>query len=415
MNGCVEAAPGPVLYWMSRDQRADDNWALLHAQREACGRRVPLVTVFCVAPVFLGATLRQYGFMLRGLEETERSLRDLAISFVLLRGDPSREVPAFARRIGAGLVVTDFDPLRIKIDWRRKVAAALHVPAVEVDAHNIVPAWHASPKQEYGAYTLRPKLLKLLPDFLTPIPRLRRHPYVLSKDPGPADWGSIQQNLRVNRSVGEVTGFTPGSAAALRAMRHFIDHKINGYQDSSRNPAIDGLSNLSPYLHFGQISAQRVALEAKAAVSAPAARNAFLEELIVRRELSDNFCLYNQHYDTIKGFPAWAGKTLSDHERDTRPYVYTRERLEAGETHDDLWNAAQQEMVQSGKMHSYLRMYWAKKILEWTRSPGEALQIVLELNDRYEIDGRDPNGYAGAAWSIGGVHDRAWGDRERRL
>jgi deoxyribodipyrimidine photo-lyase len=194
-------------------------------------------------------------------------------------------------------------------------------------------------------------------------------------------------------------------------LRRFLDHKLGGYPDASRNPAIDGLSNLSPYIHFGQISAQRVALEANAAGADPAARDAFLEELIVRRELADNFCLYNPHYDTPQGFPAWARQTLSDHARDARPYTYSRDRLEAGETHDDLWNAAQQEMVQSGKIHSYLRMYWAKKILEWTVSPDEALQTVIDLNDRYEIDGRDPNGYAGAAWCIGGVHDRAWGER----
>jgi deoxyribodipyrimidine photo-lyase len=135
------------------------------------------------------------------------------------------------------------------------------------------------------------------------------------------------------------------------------------------------------------------------------------DQLIVRRELADNFCLYNPHYDTPQCFPEWAGRTLSDHARDARPYVYARERLEGGETHDDLWNAAQQEMAQSGKMHSYLRMYWAKKILEWTPSPAEALETVIALNDRYELDGRDPNGYAGAAWSVGGVHDRAWGER----
>jgi deoxyribodipyrimidine photo-lyase len=396
---------------MSRDQRAADNWALLHAQREALARGVPLVTAFCLAPVFLGAALRQYGFMLRGLAETERALRDLAIGFVLLRGDPGREVPAFARRIGAGLVVTDFDPLRIKTGWRTKVAAALRVPAVEVDAHNIVPAWHASPKQEYGAYTLRPKLRTLLPDFLTPIPALRRHPHGWPHDPGPADWIAVQRSLRVDRSVGETPDLTPGSAAALRVLRHFIGHKLGGYPEASRNPAVDGLSNLSPYLHFGQLSAQRVALEANAAEAAPAAQDAFLEELIVRRELADNFCLYNPHYDTCQGFPAWARQTLSDHAGDTRSSLYSRERLEAGETHDDLWNAAQQEMVHSGKMHGYLRMYWAKKILEWTGSPEDALQTVIDLNDRYELDGRDPSGYAGAAWSVGGVHDRAWGER----
>ena len=411
LNEGVSAAAGPVIYWMSRDQRAADNWALVHAQREALAREAPLVTAFCLAPAFLGATLRQYAFMLRGLAETERALRNLSVGFVLLRGDPGREVPAFARRIGAGLVVTDFDPLRMKTDWRRAVAAALRIPAVEVDAHNIVPARHASPKQEFGAYTLRPKLRRLLPDFLAPIPALRRHPHTSPRDPGPVDWTAVLRTLRVDRSVGEVSWLTPGSTAGLRILRQFLGEKLAAYPDASRDPAVDGLSNLSPYLHFGQISAQRAALVVSASEAPPAGRDAFLEELIVRRELSDNFCLYNPRYDSAAGFPAWAARTLGDHARDARPYAYSRERLESADTHDDLWNAAQEEMVRTGKMHGYMRMYWAKKILEWTASPEEALQTVIELNDRYELDGRDPNGYAGAAWSVGGVHDRAWGER----
>ena len=174
------------------------------------------------------------------------------------------------------------------------------------------------------------------------------------------------------------------------------------------NPNLDGQSNLSPYLHFGQIAASRVALEV---IKSMKDAGAFLEELIVRRELSDNFCYYNQNYDNLQGFPAWARSTLEEHSRDRREYLYTVEELERGSTHDDLWNAAQLEMVQRGKMHGYMRMYWAKKILEWTESPAEALRAAIYLNDRYELDGRDPNGYVGAAWSIGGVHDRAWKER----
>jgi deoxyribodipyrimidine photo-lyase len=194
-------------------------------------------------------------------------------------------------------------------------------------------------------------------------------------------------------------------------MRGFIRERLAAYAGASRDPARNGLSNLSPYLHFGQISAQRVAMEVKASAAPPAAKDAFLEELMVRRELADNFCLYNPRYDSTEGFPAWAARTLFDHAQDKRPYLYSRERLEGADTHDDLWNAAQMEMVMTGKMHSYMRMYWAKKILEWTESPQEALHTVIELNDRYELDGRDPSGYAGAAWSIGGTHDRAWGTR----
>jgi len=172
-----------------------------------------------------------------------------------------------------------------------------------------------------------------------------------------------------------------------------------------------GQSNLSPYLHFGQISAQRIALEVRKARLDPEAQKAFLEELIIRRELSDNYCYYNPDYDRPSGFPAWAQKTQATHQDDRREYDYSSEQLEKAQTHDPLWNAAQMEMVHKGKMHGYMRMYWAKKILEWTKSPEEAQRIAITLNDKYELDGRDPNGYTGIAWSIGGVHDRAWGER----
>ncbi len=140
-------------------------------------------------------------------------------------------------------------------------------------------------------------------------------------------------------------------------------------------------------------------------------KDAFLEELIIRRELSDNFCFYNPRYDSFDGFPEWARKTLNEHRKDRRPYLYSLEQFETAQTHDKLWNAAQTEMVKRGKMHGYMRMYWAKKILEWTPSPEVAMEVAIHLNNRYELDGRDPNGYAGIAWSIGGVHDRAWNER----
>jgi deoxyribodipyrimidine photo-lyase len=202
-----------------------------------------------------------------------------------------------------------------------------------------------------------------------------------------------------------------GEKAARKMLQEFLQAKLAAYPDKRNDPNEDAQSNLSPYLHFGQIAAQRAALEVEESSAPRLARAAFLEELVVRRELSDNFCFYNPHYDRVAGFPQWAQSTLAAHRRDPRPYLYSRDELERAETHDDLWNAAQLEMVQRGKMHGYLRMYWAKKILEWTESPEQALDIAIYLNDKYELDGRDPNGYTGIAWSIGGVHDRAWGER----
>jgi deoxyribodipyrimidine photo-lyase len=191
----------------------------------------------------------------------------------------------------------------------------------------------------------------------------------------------------------------------------FITHGLAGYDALRNDPNADGQSGLAPWLHFGQLSAQRVALEASRAEGGTASGDAFLEELVVRRELADNFCWHNLNYDRVEGFPAWALKSIDEHRHDHREFVYPSEQFEAGQTHDPLWNAAQSQMVASGRMHGYLRMYWAKKILEWTASPESAMETAIHLNDRYQLDGRDPNGYAGIAWSIGGVHDRAWGER----
>jgi deoxyribodipyrimidine photo-lyase len=402
---------GPVLYWMSRDQRSRDNWALLYAQELALSLGVPLGVVFCLAPAFLGATLRQYGFLLRGLEGTARALRTKGIPFFFLAGDPAKELPRFVRAQHISALVTDFDPLRIKQRWKESVAERITVPVFEVDAHNIVPCWIASRKREYGAYTLRPKLRKLLPQFLLDLPSLARHPNAWKGRAPVINWTRVRSGLRVDRKVPEVGWITPGEDAAHRALASFVRARLKSYDEQRNDPALDGQSGLSPYLHFGQLSAQRVALAVLRSKAPERAKEAFLEELITRRELSDNFCFFTPDYDAPTCFPDWAQRTLEAHRKDPRPYRYSLKELEAGRTHDPLWNAAQQNMVQRGKMHGYLRMYWAKKILEWTRSPWEAMEIAIHLNDRYELDGRDPNGYAGIAWSIGGVHDRPWGER----
>ncbi len=406
-----ESREGPVVYWMSRDQRMRDNWALLHARDLARATGTPIAVVFCLSPSFLDATVRQYGFMLRGLEETARSLKQFSIPFFLITGDPTTEIPAFVKQHNAGALVTDFDPLRIKRSWKAGVAKKIAIPFHEVDAHNIVPCWVASPKQEYGAYTLRPKLRKLLPDFLGPFPKLVKQSRPWKGKVPVVNWQGIKRNLSVDRSVAEVDWLHSGEQAAQKALRDFIRKRLPDYDEARNNPNRHGQSDLSPYLHFGQLSAQRVAREVLRSPAPEKSKEAFLEELITRRELSDNFCFYRPDYDSTSAFPDWAKKTLAEHRRDMREYIYSEKELESGSTHDELWNAAQLEMVSRGKMHGYLRMYWAKKILEWTRTPEDAMRIAIHLNDKYELDGRDPNGYAGIAWSIGGVHDRAWGER----
>jgi deoxyribodipyrimidine photo-lyase len=402
---------GPVVYWMSREQRARDNWALLTAQHLARERRVPLLVAFALAPRFLGATLRQYAFMLAGLAEAARELEDYRIPFHLVRGEPGKAIPKWLRSHEAGLLVTDFDPLRLKREWKETVAQDLDIPLIEVDAHNLVPCWLASPKQEWAAYSFRPKVHRALEEFLTPFPALAKHPFPAGERGTGLDVPGLLDSLPLDRTVPPVTWLNPGEQAAGEQLRQFLAERLPRYDRERNDPTQDGQSDLSPYLHFGHLAPQRVALEVQKSRAPAADKAAFLEELIVRRELSDNFCYYNRDYHRFQGFPDWARKTLDEHRADEREYLYSLAEFEAARTHDPLWNAAQLEMVQRGKMHGYLRMYWAKKILEWTATPEEAQEVAIYLNDRYELDGRDPNGYVGIAWSLGGVHDRAWGER----
>lgn len=419
-EGGKEPRPGPVVYWMSRDQRAEDNWALIHAQQLACDAGVPLHVCFCLQDAFLGATRRHFGFMLRGLRELAPTLEALGMPFHLLRGPPERVLVDFVRAQGVATVVTDFSPLRISTEWKSAVAAALPATTalIEVDAHNVVPVWYASPKQEVGARTLRPRVNRSLPTFLTEFPALKRHPHhapaSASPDAGAAaleDVDAMLDALDLDASVAEVDWCAPGAAAAHATLASFCTERLKIFGAKRNDPNARALSNLSPYFHFGQLAPQRAALAVQGVRAHHDSVKAFLEEAIVRRELSDNFCFYNPKYDSLEGAATWARESLAKHAGDPRDYVYSLEQLEGAQTHEDLWNAAQRELVVTGKLHGFMRMYWAKKILEWTESPGQALRIANALNDRYSIDGRDPNGYVGVAWSVMGVHDMGWAER----
>ena len=401
---------GPVVYWMSRDQRVHDNWALLFAQQLAIEKKKSLVVVFNLVPDFLEATIRQYGFMLNGLQEVEKELSKYNITFFLTSGKPEEELPKILKNINASILVSDFDPLKIKTIWKRDVAKQISIPFYEVDAHNIVPCLHVSDKLEFAAYTLRPKIHKALIEFMDEFPKLKKMgKSEISSDR--IDWGKITKSLKINFDVKEVDWIKPGETSALKSLENFLKNKFDNYNEWRNDPTKNGQSNLSPYLHFGQISAQRIALETERLNGNKESAKFFLEELIVRRELADNFCYFNKNYDSFDGFHDWAKTSLNEHRKDEREFVYTLKQFEQAKTHEDLWNAAQMEMVTTGKMHGYMRMYWAKKILEWTKSPEDALKIAIYLNDKYELDGRDPNGYTGIAWSIGGIHDRPWFER----
>jgi deoxyribodipyrimidine photo-lyase len=400
---------GPVVYWMQRDQRAHDNWALIYAQRKAIENKTSLYVVFNLVPNFLEATIRQYGFMLKGLQEVEAELYKYNIPFFLATGVAEIEIPKFLESISASLLVADFNPLKISRRWKKSVAEKLDIPFHEVDAHNIVPFHQVSEKQEFAAYTIRPKIQKLLPEFLDEFPTLQKMKTTINTIK--ADWKAIYNSLNVNRDVKEIDWLIAGETAAHNILQEFISNKFSNYAKNRNFPTHDAQSNQSPYFHFGQIAPQRVALAIQPLTENEKSHKAFLEEMIIRRELSDNFCYYNKNYDSFEGFHNWAKESLNKHRKDKRDFIYNLEEFELANTHDNLWNAAQLEMVTKGKMHGYMRMYWAKKILEWSQSPEEAMRIAVYLNDKYELDGRDPNGYTGISWSIGGVHDRAWFER----
>ncbi len=402
---------GPVIYWMSRDQRATNNWALLYAQERAKEHDTYVIVIFTLVTKFLKAPLRAYDFMLKGLMETEQTLRKYNIPFLLKVGDPTQSVQQLIKEYDASSLVTDFDPLRLKREWKQTLAETLTIPFYEVDAHNIVPCWIASEKQEFAAHTIRKKLHAQLDTFLIPYETLKKQktPSHFPKSP---NWEQLYSELKIDNTIEPITWLIPGTKAAHKELSTFLKERLAYYATDRNDPNKDVTSHISAYLHFGQISAQEAILKLLKTESDPTAKDAFIEQLFVRKELTDNFCYYNQHYDSFDGLPSWAQTTLNEHANDPREYLYSYHELEQAQTHDELWNAAQIQMKQTGIMHNYMRMYWAKKILEWTRSPQEAINFAISLNDTYELDGRDPNGYVGVLWSIGGLHDRPWFERE---
>ncbi len=403
---------GPVVYWMSREQRILDNWGLIFSQDLAKEKGSWVVVVFCLARKYLDANIRQCDFMLRGLLETVKDGLSLNIPFFVLFDHPVQDLLAFSKKQNASCLVTDFDPLRSKRNWKEKVMSQIDIPVFEVDSHNIVPCWQVSEKQEFAARTFRPKIEKQLTEFLEPYSEINPQPsWCLNDYKGP-DWQVIWDRIQPDHSGQPKTWLTPGAKAGHKRLTGFLEQAIANYVSKRNDPNADSISHLSPYLHFGQIAPQMVALETvKVKEAFSEQKKAFFEELVIRRELSDNFCYYNSDYDSFQGLPRWSKESLEKHRHVFREYLYRYQDLEAAKTHDPLWNAAQTEMRRSGKMHGYMRMYWAKKILEWTERPEQAIEWAIELNDTYELDGRDPNGYVGILWSIGGLHDRPFKER----
>lgn len=403
---------GCIVYWMSQDQRVLNNWALIFSQLKSKEFKQPLVVVFNLETTFLEATWRQYDFMIKGLKEVEETLKKKNIPFYLLVGETKKNILNFLEKYKAGYLITDFSPLKIKQNWLKDINKKITIPFKQVDASNIVPVWEASNKQEYAARTIRPKINKQLKEFLTPFPNVKTQKFSWKNNIPEIKWSNLKNKLNIDFTVKPVDKFPSGEEKAKKLLRSFLKKRLNNYHEYKNFPEKEYISNLSPYLHFGQISAQYVALKIKESPKNKQAIESFLEELIIRRELAQNFCYYNKNYDNHKSFPQWAQISLEKHKNDKKEYTYPKKQLENAQTHDEIWNACEKEMLFTGKMHGYMRMYWAKKILEWSKDYKTALKTAIYLNDKYELDGRDPNGYTGVAWSIGGLHDQGWKERK---
>jgi deoxyribodipyrimidine photo-lyase len=398
---------------MQRAQRAHDNPALDLAVDLANALGLPVIVFFGVVH-YPNANLRHYAFMQQGFPSTARRLAERNIGFVIRR-HPHSDLARFCDEVQAALLVGDENPIREAAHWRKVLTNKLRIPYFTVDADVVVPS-KLLLKAQYSARTIRPRLKALFDDYL--VPCRNPHAEVAFKAAFTQPLESLDSTADItagwealDRSVAPVSSFAGGTDEALRILHEFVADRIAEYPALQGSPDRDGTSRMSPYLHFGHIGPVTIALAARAAGVSPHTKEKYLDELITWRELAINFVHFNPLYDSIECAELWAHKTLAAHAADLRPVLYTRPQLEQAETHDQLWNAAQLQMIHLGWMHNYMRMYWAKKVLEWSPSAQSAYQTALYLNDKYFLDGRDPNGYAGVAWAIAGKFDRPWFDR----
>ena len=415
-GGAAKRGGRCVVYWMQRAQRGIDNHAADLAVNVANLLGLPPVVYFAVISNLPDANLRQYVFLNQGLADIEADLAKRNISFVVRRA-PRESHDRFLAEVNAAFLIGDENPMREPERWRKQLASRLEIPFWTVDTDVVVPS-KLMEKAQYGAYTIRPRLYRLLSDYLQPCENLHAvKGWEMPRD-FPAD--SVHEDITrgwndLDRSVAPVDAWKGGTHAALKRLKLFTRGPLEDYALKRNHPEMDGTSCMSPYLHFGHVSPLTVALAVDAAAKANpklrASRDSYFNELIVWRELAVNFVRYTTGYDSPECAESWAKTTIAEHARDERKHLYTLRQLENAGTHDELWNAGQIQMVRQGWMHNYVRMYWAKKILEWTPDVATAMKYAIYLNDRYFLDGRDPNGYAGIAWAILGKFDRAWGDR----
>jgi deoxyribodipyrimidine photo-lyase len=398
-----------VLYWMQQSQRAELNHALEYAVHRANELQLPLLVAFGLMDDYPEASARHYHFMLQGLADVEKALDKRGITFVVQRGNPADVALGLAD--DAALLVCDRGYLRHQRQWRETVADKAPCPVVQVESDVVVPVELVSDKKEFAARTIRPKITRHLDRFLVGLRattlKSSTRPTVSGEDLSDVD--ALLGRLTVDTSVPPVPLFTGGTTAAKKVLTAFLSDSLGTYSQNRNQPQTSDVSHMSKYLHYGQISPVHIALEAKKKHSGTNLDD-FLEELIIRRELPMNYVYYEKDYDSYRALPDFAQKTLAEHADDERDPTYTRGELEKAETEDEYWNAAMRELVHTGYMHNYMRMYWGKKILEWSTSPEAAYRTTLYLNNKYFLDGRDANSYANVAW-VFGQHDRGWTER----
>lgn len=407
-----------VLYWAQMNRRVDANHALAFAAREANRLGLPLLVYESVTCTYPYANDRLHTFLLEGVPDTAAALAKLGIGYCFYlrrtRRDPNDVLYRLAAQAAA--VVTDEYPTFVAREHNASVPAKLDVPYLLVDSCGVIPLARFE-KREYAAYTIRPKIRRMLEGCLKPAPEVRvEHRWRL---PVPA-WHTevtaaaipdLVAACDIDHSVKPSLSFRGGSHAALRHLDHFLRNNLRRYAKDRNEPAAHATSDLSPYLHFGHISALEVALTARGyAAEHKLIADEYLEELIVRRELAFNYARFVDRPDCLQNLPNWALETLRKHAADRRDPAYGREEFEFARTHDPLWNACQKEMLLRGKIHGYYRMYWGKKIIEWSPTCQDALETMVYLHDKYALDGRDPNTYTNILWCFG-LHDRPWGER----
>ena len=407
-----------VLYWAQMNRRVESNHALYYAVEKANELGLPVLVYEGLTCTYPHANDRIHTFVVAGVPETQQALDSLGIGYYFyLRQRPSDPNDVlYQLATHAALLVTDDYPTFIASWHNSSVPAKLGLAYHAVDSSCIIPMNRYN-KREWAAYSIRPKVKRMLPDHLEAVPPLRpQHRYAAPRpqwhtEVTPANVATLVAACAIDHSIPPSIAFPGGRAAAERALQRFLIDRLSRYARDKNSPSNHVTSELSPYLHFGIISSLEIAL----AVEGYAAQHKliaveFLEELIVRRELAFNFTRFTPNYDQLECLPDWAQKTLAKHAPDHREYVYTKEQFLNAQTHDPLWNACQQEMLLRGKIHGYYRMYWGKKIIEWSASHADALRTMIKIHDIYALDGRDPNTYTGVLWCFG-LHDRPWQER----